>query len=82
MNDHIDFYFDIISPYSYIAHKKIKEINQTYLPGKLIAGSTTPGELPLLKGRHLEGKTFIYVCVDNTCKLPVTSTKTAMDLLK
>ena len=64
------------------AHEKIKEINQTYLPGKLIAGSTTPGELPLLKGRHLEGKTFMYVCVDNTCKLPVTSTKTAMDLLK
>ena len=25
MNDHIDFYFDIISPFSYIAHKKIKE---------------------------------------------------------
>jgi uncharacterized protein YyaL (SSP411 family) len=63
------------------AHEKVKEINKIYLPGKLIAGSTIPGELPLLKGRHLEGKTFIYVCVDNTCKLPVTSTKTAMDLL-
>ena len=64
------------------AHDKIREINKIYLPGKLIAGSTKPGESPLLKGRHLEGKTFIYVCVDNTCKLPVSSTKTAMDLLK
>jgi len=30
MNDHIDFYFDIISPYAYIAYKKIlkvKDIN-------------------------------------------------------
>ena len=28
MINHIDFYFDIISAYSYIAHKKIKKINQ------------------------------------------------------
>ncbi|WP_435087424.1 2-hydroxychromene-2-carboxylate isomerase [Candidatus Pelagibacter bacterium nBUS_29] len=28
MSDHIDFYFDIISPYSYIAHKKIKKIKE------------------------------------------------------
>ena len=26
MNDHIDFYFDIISPYAYIAYKKILKI--------------------------------------------------------
>ena len=25
MSDHIDFYFDIISPYAYIAHKKIQK---------------------------------------------------------
>ena len=28
MSNHIDFYFDIISPYSYIAHKKIQKINK------------------------------------------------------
>ena len=28
MNNQIDFYFDIISPYSYIAHKKIQKINK------------------------------------------------------
>tara|TARA_Y100000022_G_C13131047_1_gene320415 strand:+ start:68 stop:652 length:585 start_codon:yes stop_codon:yes gene_type:complete len=28
MTKHIDFYFDIISPYSYIAHKKIEKINK------------------------------------------------------
>ena len=27
MSDHIDFYFDIISPYAYIAYKKISKIN-------------------------------------------------------
>jgi len=28
MNNQIDFYFDIISPFSFIAHKKIQKINQ------------------------------------------------------
>ena len=64
------------------ALEKINEINQEYLPGKLIAGSTKPGTSPLLEGRHLEGKTFIYVCVNNTCKLPVTETAKALELLK
>ena len=26
MSSYIDFYFDVISPYSYIAHKKIQKI--------------------------------------------------------
>ena len=28
MSSHIDFYFDIISPYSYIAHKKIQKVKE------------------------------------------------------
>ena len=28
MNSYIDFYFDVISPYSYIAHRKIQKINE------------------------------------------------------
>ena len=28
MSSHIDFYFDIISPYAYIAHKKIQKIQK------------------------------------------------------
>ena len=28
MSSYIDFYFDVISPYSYIAHKKIQKINE------------------------------------------------------
>ena len=50
MNDHIDFYFDIISPYAYIAYKKIlkiKDINFKLKPiflGGLhnLAGITAP----------------------------------------
>ena len=29
MNKYIDFYFDIISPYAFIAHKKIEKINKS-----------------------------------------------------
>ena len=29
MSNQIDFYFDIISPFSFIAHKKIQKINQS-----------------------------------------------------
>ena len=36
MNNNIDFYFDFISPYSYIGHKRIEnegaKINFTYKP--------------------------------------------------
>ena len=50
MNDHIDFYFDIISPYAYIAYKKIlkiKDINFKLKPLLLgglhnLAGITAP----------------------------------------
>ena len=50
MNDHIDFYFDIISPYAYIAYKKIlkiKNVNFKLKPILLgglhnLAGITAP----------------------------------------
>ena len=50
MNDHIDFYFDVISPYAYIAYKKIlkiKDINFKLKPILLgglhnLAGITAP----------------------------------------
>ena len=53
MNKPIDFYFDVISPYSYIAHKKIQKIHKekdilfNYIPILLgglqdLAGITPP----------------------------------------
>ena len=30
MSNYIDFYFDVISPYSYIAHKKIQKIKENH----------------------------------------------------
>ncbi len=61
------------------AMEKIREINTYYIPNKLIAGSTTKNDSYLLEGRYVEGQTFIYVCVDNTCKLPVKETEKAIE---
>ena len=54
------------------AIKKLKGINQSYIPNKLIAGATTNSTLPLMKGRYNDDETFIYICVDGACKLPQT----------
>ena len=64
------------------AREKLNELHQTYLPNKLIAGSDKVSELPLLKNRYIDNKTLFYVCVNNTCKLPVSHTNDAVKLIK
>ena len=64
------------------AIEKLKEINKEYIPNKLICGSTTKSELPLLKNRNVNDKTFIYVCVDKTCNLPVENSDEAINQIK
>jgi hypothetical protein len=64
------------------ASEKIKEINKAYIPNKLIAGSTGVSKSYLLEGRYIEGQTYIYVCVNNTCKLPVKQVSEAINLMK
>ena len=61
---------------------KIIDLNTFYIPNKIIAGSKNDNTLPLLKNRFLENETLIYVCVDNTCKLPVSEVENAINLLK
>ncbi|MDB9961292.1 thioredoxin domain-containing protein [Oceanihabitans sp.] len=61
---------------------KLDELHQTYLPNILIAGSNKESNQALLKNRFIEDETLIYVCVNNSCKLPVAETKEAISLLK
>ncbi len=63
------------------AEVKVSEINKLYLPNKLIAGSFTDKKSPLLKFRYVDGETLIYVCVNNTCKMPVSETNKVLDLI-
>jgi len=64
------------------ALEKASELNNKYIPNKLIAGSTSASKKPLLELRYMEDQTLIYVCVNNTCKLPVLETHKAIELLK
>ena len=60
-----------------------KELINSYLPNTLIAGTNKDNStLPLLTYKYNEDETFIYVCVDGTCKLPQTSVKKAIKSIK
>ena len=56
---------------------KLKELNQNYIPNKIIAGSIYKSDSPLLKNRYTKNKTLIYICVEGSCKLPVDDVKKA-----
>ena len=62
--------------------QKRNELNKTYLPNILIAGSNKDSNMPLLANRYVDDKTLIYVCVNNSCKLPVLETEKAIELLR
>jgi uncharacterized protein YyaL (SSP411 family) len=78
-------FLNVVYPYYEIAvvgaeaPKLAKELQQYNLPNTLIAGSTRESELPLFKSRFVEGETYIYVCRNNACKLPVTSAEEAIE---
>ena len=63
------------------ALKKGKAFSLQYLPNSIIAAGNKPSDLYLLKDRFFKDETYIYVCVDNTCKFPVTSIEEAIKLL-
>ena len=61
---------------------KANELMEKYLPNTITAASDTETNFYLLKDRYFEDETYIYVCVDNTCKFPVTSVSEALGLMK
>ncbi|WP_339894903.1 thioredoxin domain-containing protein [uncultured Algibacter sp.] len=64
------------------AKQKINTLNKTYIPNKLIAGSTSKNNMPLLENRYNPNHTLIYVCVNKACKLPVSEVKDAIKFIK
>lgn len=50
-----------------------------YLPNKLLLGSERDSNLPLLENKFVQGKSLIYVCLNKTCKLPVTTVADALE---
>lgn len=58
-----------------------KEILSHYIPNSILVGSQKEGDIDLLKSRYNEGETLVYVCIEGTCKLPVTSASQAINQL-
>jgi len=50
-----------------------------FIPNKVVTGTTTGSELPLLQGRAPQnGQTTIWVCYNKACQLPVHSVEEAV----
>ncbi|WP_299098864.1 thioredoxin domain-containing protein [uncultured Winogradskyella sp.] len=81
----LNLYLNYSNPYYEVAisgndaKEKLKELDKSYLPNVLFSGAKNESELPLLQNKYIEGETFLYVCVNGTCKMPVSSSKKAID---
>jgi uncharacterized protein len=64
------------------ALEKRKEINQKFIPNKLIIGSLSESKLPLLKMKQVNGKTMLYVCYNKACQKPVEEVNEAFLQIK
>ena len=61
---------------------KATEINKNYIPNKLLCGSLTNSNLPLLKGRYSTDNTIIFICVNKTCNLPTDNVNIALQQIE
>ena len=74
-------YFEIVVVGS-DAKQLTTELQKKHIPNALIVGSTVESDSPLFKDRYFEEETFIYVCQNSTCKLPVKTVEDAVKQMK
>lgn len=80
----LNLYLNYSNPYYEIAISgpnaigKLNELNKNYLPNILIAGSGSNSDLPILENKFNNEQTYIYVCVEGSCKLPVTEVSASL----
>jgi len=56
----------------------VRSLGENYIPNALIVGSDSENDMPLFKDRYEADDTYIYVCQNTTCKLPVKTVKEAL----
>jgi len=65
------------------AVNKLQELQFNYLPNVIWASSLDSNhQISLLENRFVEGKTYIYVCVNQACQLPVEDSKKAITIIR
>lgn len=83
----LNLYLNYSNPYYEVvisgpeALKKLQELNTYYLPNILVAGAIEESTIPIMEYRYNQDNTFIYICVNGTCKLPVNSIDIAVKQL-
>lgn len=81
-------YLKQVFPYYEIAisgsdlKEKAKAFKSYYIPNKMLIGAENESQLPLMEGKYVEGETYIYVCVNKACQLPVTKVEEAVKQIK
>lgn len=75
-----DYYEIVINGTDAIS--KLHEINQFYIPNKLLTGSIEQSLMPLLENRYNNKKTSIFVCVNESCLLPTDAVLEAVNPIK
>ncbi len=55
-----------------------KNFDSHYLPHAFLSGGANEGSLSLLKDKHIQGQTTIYVCKDKACKKPTVISEEAL----
>lgn len=63
------------------AIKLLNEFQKKYLPQVVFCAGTSENDLPLLRDRLSKDKTLIYICQDNSCRLPVETVPEALELM-
>ncbi len=58
-----------------------KELMSKFIPNAIYLGGKTEGSLELLKDKLVKGHTYIYVCQNKACKMPVKNSAEALKLL-
>jgi len=63
------------------AQSKVAGLQNKHIPNTLIVASSFESELPLFEDRFVAGETYIYVCQNRVCKLPVKTVDEALQQL-
>jgi uncharacterized protein YyaL (SSP411 family) len=58
--------------------EKLRDLQRNYLPNAIYSGGEKEGTLPLLQNKLVDEKTFIYVCKNKSCRLPVEKVSDAL----
>jgi uncharacterized protein len=81
-------YLDLVKPPFEVAivgaeaAAKRDKLMRHFIPNALLMGGENEGTLELLKDKLQGGITYIYVCQNKVCKLPVEEPEKALELMK